>query len=136
MSESSVPVALREFLRAYISSVGQLEVLLLLVRDPSRWWTADQVNRELLTSAHSAIKHLEDLRHLQLVEEKTSGDRMFRFQAADPTLVPVVHELRAIFRDRFGSIINIIYERRQDSIRDFADAFRLGKDKKRGKDDG
>ena len=73
MTASSIPDPIRAFLRTYISSVGELEVLLLLYRDPSRWWTAEQVNRELLTSAHSAITHLEDLRSVQLVEERTGG---------------------------------------------------------------
>jgi len=61
---------------------------------------------------------------------------MFRFHAADPALVPVVQELRATFRDRFTSIVEAIYEPRRENIREFADAFRLGKEKKRGDDDG
>jgi hypothetical protein len=134
VTESGLPEDVRDFLKAHIRSVGELEVLLLLRRQSGRWWTADQVNRELKTSLQSALKHLEDLRDAQLVQERRTTEREFRFQAADPAVVPVVDELAVLFKNWVASIVNVIYSPRPNSIRQFADAFRLGK--KGDEDDG
>jgi hypothetical protein len=114
-------------LSTHIRSVGELEVLLLLHRDPARWWTGEQVNRELKTSLQSALKHLEDLRDAKLVQERKSTVREFRFHASDSRLVPVVRTVDALFKDWIASIVDVIYAPRRNSIRDFAEAFRLGK---------
>jgi hypothetical protein len=127
VTESAIPEDVRAFLGARIRSVGELEVLLLLHRHPDRWWTADQVNRELRTSLQSALQCLDAMRHAALAEEKKDGERSFRFRAADEDIARIVRVLRDLFRDRMASIVDIIYVPRQDSIRDFADAFRLTK---------
>lgn len=134
MTESRLPAHVRGFLRTHIRSVGELEVLLLLHRQSARWWTADQVNGELKTSTHSALKYLEALRDAQLVQERRTTDREFRFRTVDSTVVPVVAELDALFKDWVASIVEVIYAPRTDSMRQFADAFRLGK--KGDEDDG
>jgi len=127
VTESGLPEDVRHFLSTHIRSVGELEVLLLLHRDPARWWTAEQVNRELKTSHQSALKHLEDLRDGGLVQERRLADQEFRFHASDPGLVPVVRTIDSLFKDWIASIVDVIYAPRGNSIRDFAEAFRLGK---------
>jgi hypothetical protein len=126
VTQSRLPDDVRDFLRNHIRSVGELEVLLLLQRDSTRWWTAEQVNRELRTSLESALQHLGNLRDVRLVQERKAEEWEYRF-APDPTLVPIVRTLEALFRDWIASIVDVIYAPRNDSLRDFADAFRLGR---------
>jgi hypothetical protein len=130
----AVPEEVRRFVRARIRSVGELEVLLLLHRDPNRWWNADQVNSELRSSLQSALQCLDALLRAGLAEEKDQDGRAFRFHRADAEAEAVVPQLAELFRDRMAAIVEIIYSPQRDSIREFADAFRLSK--KGGKDDG
>jgi hypothetical protein len=123
-------------LSTYIRSFGQLEVLMLLHRNAQRAWTPDQVNRELKTSLQSATQYLEDLRVTQLAEARLleNGEREYRISPADPQLLAVVQRVDAMLKDWVAAIVDAIYAPRQSSLRDFADAFRLGK---RGdRDDG
>jgi hypothetical protein len=66
------------------------------------------------------------LRDERLVHERKATDREYRF-APEPSLVPMVQTLDALFKDRIAAIVDVIYVPRKDRLRDFADAFRLGK---------
>lgn len=126
--QSRLPRDVYGFLRAHIRSIGQLEVLLLLSRDPARTWTVNEVNRELRMSDHAARKHLELLRDQQIVREEAGSERRYHFAPQDPNLPAVVRRLDGMFHQWVASIVDAIYAPREDSIRQFADAFRLKRD--------
>jgi predicted ArsR family transcriptional regulator len=127
VTQSGLPPEVREFLNNHIRGVGELEVLLLLQRDPGRWWTADQVNHELKTSLEAALKHLEALRDARLVQERNTTRPEFKFEPGDLRIAAIVKQLDTLFRDWIASIADAIYTPRQDNLQQFADAFRLGK---------
>lgn len=133
MTAPAIPDDVARFIRERIRSVGQLEVLLLLHRASDRWWSPDEVNGELRSSLHSALQCLEELRDARLLEERSAGGRAFRFHPAAADATPTVERLSEVFRDRMAAVIDCIYSERQNSIREFAEAFRL---KKRDRDDG
>ncbi len=133
MVESGIPQEVRVFLHARIHSIGEIEVLLLLHRDPSRWWTADEVNGELRTSLLAAQQSLSALGLAGLVEADPHTKSRFRFRTSDEATNRTVALLGDLFRDRLASIAEVIYAPRHDDIRAFADAFRL---KKGSNDDG
>jgi predicted ArsR family transcriptional regulator len=120
--------------RARIHSISQLEVLLLLHRDPGRAWSADAVNQELRTSLQSARQDLDALHAEGLLVREGAGEPLYRFATADPDLVATVQALSKLFRDRIAALIDLVYAPGRDDLRDFADAFRIGG--KKGKDDG
>jgi len=90
--------------------MGELEVLLLLARDPERWWSADAVNQELRASIVSARRHLKELIADQLVERRGSdNEALFRFHAADPATTDAVRMVAQLFKYRMPALVDVIY---------------------------
>src|ERR1051326_5760778 len=62
-----IPSDVKQFIAKHISSVDQLEVLLLLRDHPEREWSAQDVGRQLHMSYASALLRLANLRSRGLV---------------------------------------------------------------------
>jgi predicted ArsR family transcriptional regulator len=116
-----IPSEVKEFIRHNVVSVGHLDVLLLLARDPERVWIADQVASELRTNQTLAEKHLRDLASLGLA-------RAGYMCTSEPALREKIERLAGIYHLRRPSVIHFIYSQPMDRIRDFADAFKIKKD--------
>jgi hypothetical protein len=129
-----LPEDVQRFLKENIRSVRELEVLLLLHREAERRWTAEAVNDELRTSLQSARECLSHLFDIGLVEVGAGEPRSYRIARAEVGEGTVVGRLADLFRERVSSVIDTIYAPKRDSLRDFADAFRLIK--KKGDEDG
>lgn len=118
-----IPEEIKEFIRQYITSIGQLDVLLLLKRDVERVWTSAQVGSELRTNQTHAETHLQELLRSGLIE-KVEGYRFTR----DKTLVEKIEGLEQLYGKRRPSVIHFIYTQPIDRIRGFADAFKIKKE--------
>jgi hypothetical protein len=117
---SGVPDDVARFLRAAISSVQQLEVLLFLREHADRAWTPDEVGAKLRTHAGAAGGCLESL---QLLGLSTAGADGFRYDpGARAKLVDQLADLYPTYRTR---IVGLIYSEANDDAEAFADAFRL-----------
>jgi hypothetical protein len=108
----------------HIESIEQLEVLLLLFRQPHHDYDADEVCRELRISTQVAIERLRDLHARGLIER---NDRGYRF-GADPERNRRVFGLSQTYLERRVQVLNLIFSRPTEKLRSFANAFRLRKD--------
>jgi hypothetical protein len=109
---AALPEPVERFVRRYIHSVGELEVLLLLARAPARWWSADAINQELRASIVSARRHLKELIADQLIERRgsdTDSDALFSLRAADPATTDTVRMVAQLFKYRMPALIDLIY---------------------------
>jgi hypothetical protein len=123
---SGVPDDVARFLRAAISSVQQLDVLLLLREERGRAWTADGVGARLRTHPTAAGGYLESLQLLGLATATADG---FRYEpGARAKLVDKLAELYPTYRTR---IVGLIYSEANDDAEAFADAFRLRRRKEK-----
>lgn len=104
-------------------------MLLLLHRRHEQWWTADAVNEELRASLQSAIECLTHLHESGLVELGQGDPRRYRLASVHAGDDTVVGRLAQLFRERVSSVIDAIYAPKRDTLREFADAFRLIKKK-------
>ena len=102
-------------------------MLLLLHRDASRSWTAAQVSTELYTSLASAADRLADLRARGLLVLEPTSPPRFHYGVASEDACGIVNLLAETYRERPVTVIALVFAKPQDAIRDFADAFRLGK---------
>jgi hypothetical protein len=109
------------FVRANIGSVEQVDVLLLLYGDPTRYWTVDEISGALQSSPSSIAQRMRILCSRGLA---CRDDDRYRYQN-DDKLDPLVAELQREYRLRPVSIIELIYSRRNAAIESFADAFRI-----------
>jgi hypothetical protein len=126
-----VPDQVRAFVRSYLRSMLQLEALLLLAREPQRWWSARSLGLELRAAPEASAAQLERLSELGLLVSQGGPDKEFRFEPRDSAHVAIVAALSDMHRDRFHAVVDLLYAR--DRAQVFADAFKL---KKSGDDDG
>lgn len=119
-----LPRSVQELLDRSITSVEQLELLLLLHANPDRAWTADAAGHEVRTSTHSAGGRLAELVARRLARETPEG---YVF-AGDAAARSAVSELGRLYSTHRVRVISRIFAKPPESIRDFADAFRLRKD--------
>jgi hypothetical protein len=129
VARESLPDDIQRFLKGHIRSVGELEVLLLLHREHARWWTVEAVNEELRASLQSALECLTRLHDSGLLEQSQGQPRAYRIAPEHVGIDTVVGRLAQLFRERVSSVIDAIYAPSRDTLREFADAFRLKKKK-------
>ncbi|WP_413581284.1 hypothetical protein [Bdellovibrio sp. HCB288] len=118
-----ISLEIKNFVRRHIHSVTLLDVLFLLKRNSQRGWTPEEVSLEMRSNPGYAHSQLRELVGIGLLTEENGR---FRFDAGD--LSATVDKLEVLFNTRRSSIINFIYSQPIDSIRDFANAFKIKKD--------
>lgn len=134
MTADQLSPEVHALLRSHIETVLQLELLLLLHRDPNQWWTAEAVHRAHPSTIDATRGYLHALCVARLVECRDEAEPLFRFAPARPQDAATVGVLAALFRTHYYSIVEAIYAPRRRDIHAFADAFKLNK--KKGDGDG
>ncbi len=129
MTHSGLTSEVQDFLAKHIHSVEQLEVLLLLYGNPNREWSAEAVSQELRIPAASASERLDNLCALNLLDVRTASDVVFKFNPRDGKLLQAVRALSEAYRTHRVAVITAIFTKPSEPLRDFANAFRLKKDK-------
>lgn len=109
-----------EFLREHVRSVWAVELLLLLRRDPGRWWTAAELVAELRASTTLVTENLQRFLTSGLVAP--DGER-YHYAPANAVLEDVCAQLESAYRDRPVAVINMIA--RPDPLQSLADAFKF-----------
>lgn len=109
-------------------SVGQLEVLLLLLDNDGRWVDPGDVADELRSSEEGTRSHLEHLLDRGLASRR--GANEYTLAPMSESQREVLSTLQTAYRDRMHAVIDFIYSRPSQPLKDFADAFlfRKGKD--------
>lgn len=77
-----MPLDVCELLDSCIDTVAALDALLLLLRDPSRWWSLPELAREIDVSPDAARSALDALRARGLAAEAASST-LFRLAVLD-----------------------------------------------------
>lgn len=126
MSPAPLPEDVRAFVREHISSVEQLEILLLLHRTSPREWTALAVGRELRIDPVSAARRLADFETRGVIRARPGQEALqFWYEGTSPDVDRAISQLTQCFRERRTSVVNLILSVPTDAVRIFADAFRL-----------
>ena len=120
------------FISQHVNSVEQLETLLLMRADPDRTWDAAAINAELRTSLISAADRLCELERSGLIVANSSSPSRYRYEPVDPRIRRVIDLVADAYRERRVSVTILIFSKPPDALREFADAFRIGKGKPNG----
>lgn len=126
-SAHPIPPELRQFIAEHIHSIEQLEVLILLSGNASKSWSVAEVFRQIQSSEKSILECLENFRTAGLATVTSEG--LYSFSPREVVLCKIVSALAHAYRERRVSVIECIYEKTQDPIQNFAEAFRLRKEK-------
>jgi hypothetical protein len=120
------PDDVQRFLSEHISSVAQLEVLLLLRSQREREWSPADVAQALYTTPEIVAEQLDELQRRGLLAVQESG--RYRYWPVSPELDSRVTALNTAYHERRVAVITYIYSQPLEKVRTFADAFRLRQD--------
>lgn len=109
---------IQKFILDKISSVSQLEVLLLLRDKPGQYWTPSAVSLELRSNESFALAQLSELHAHNLVLQR-SDTYGYESGALDALLDGVAK----LYRERRVAVIGLIYNKPEHRIKGLADAF-------------
>jgi hypothetical protein len=125
LSNINLSPSVRRFLTEHIDSAEQLDILLLLHKDPDKSWTAMDVSQAIYTVPASATMRLEMLTAAGFLSSTGGNDPRYSFAPSSEALRQQVAELASAYAaDRVG-VIKLIFTRPPDAIESFSDAFRL-----------
>jgi len=122
---TQISTALRELLQQRLATLEQVEIVLLLRRDPSRSWTAPDVAAELGSAPEAAAMRLFLLASSGLIVFEPAGLPRYRYEALDADLDTLLGELADVCERDRETIAALVGTPSSDPIRSFADAFRL-----------
>jgi hypothetical protein len=112
------------FVRGSIRSVWAMELLLLLKRDASRHWQANELVRELRANPTLVQDNLAAFQRNGLA---ASDDKGWHFAPANEKLQEMADRLAQAFRERPVATMTLVA--RPDPVQSLSDAFKLRGDK-------
>jgi hypothetical protein len=130
VSEAGFPNEIVEFISEHITSMEQLEVLLLLSSHPERDWTGEAVFSQIQSSPASVTQRLQEFRDKGFFIQPS--DHVFRYSPKTQSLANTVRALASAYKEKRVKVIELIYRKPVDAVQSFADAFKLRKDKPNG----
>src|SRR5688572_12381120 len=118
---------LTRFIDEHVDTLEKLELLMLLLESPDRWWDAAIAAQTLRTTVGAARQMLERFAAQNLLEIRVTGDVRYRYQPGDGQLAELAREFAHAYRVNRLGVVRLVTEGRQP-LRDFADAFRIRRD--------
>jgi len=122
-----IPVAVRRLILESIDSVPELEAILLLRENAGRTWNAAETGERLYVSKAVAA-HILGVLGARGFLSSEDGER-YRYAPASPELAAMTDELAFSYSHHLVAVTHLIHAKPSASVRQFADAFRLRKDK-------
>jgi DNA-binding MarR family transcriptional regulator len=119
------PADVKEFIGKHIHSVAQLEILLMLLREPERTWTSVEITKGLYLESQMVTQLLTDIVQRGFVVRTESS---FRYQPTSDADRQLIERLAQVYQERRVAVIAEIFSKPIDFIKAFADAFRLRKE--------
>ncbi len=126
---------LREFLREYVTSFEELEILLFFLRAPRRGWTLLELAAALNLSEELVEAALGGLSEKFVAREAVASSTPTYRYAPDPGLEPLVELLQRTYDEQRPAIVQIMSSNamqrvRSSAARQLAEAFRLERSRK------
>ena len=126
MDDTAIPDDIRDFILNFVDSIAHIEALMLLRRDPELSWDGITLAARLYISVDDAKRILDELgaRGLLMV-----NNGVYRYGCASPELKVMVDRLARIHATQLIPVTNLVHAKTTSRIKQFADAFRLRKEK-------
>ncbi|MEO8598090.1 MAG: hypothetical protein ABI759_32520 [Candidatus Solibacter sp.] len=120
--------AVEQFLNDKIDTVPHLEALLLLWASRPKAWSISEMAKGLYVVPEAAAEILDDLARQGLIAQDTGAAEYYYESHSDRD--PIVAAVEATYRRELIRISRLIHSKPSAAVREFARAFRIGKDKK------
>lgn len=127
-----IPENVGKFIAQHVRSLRALELLLLMQADSRKVWTADQLSQELRATVPWAEAELRFFEAVALIVRPDPAVAGYCYAPVRKEQADTIAELQAVYRVRPFAITEAIFSSPRDSIQQFADSFRLRKEKPDG----
>lgn len=126
--EAGIPEEVRQFVENYISTLDQLEVLLLVSALPDREWTVGDVDNVVRSSFAVVRERLEGLVNAGMLS-KGGDPAVYRYQPKTNEMAHTISALSSAYKLSRHRIVELIYSptRSREPLTNFSDAFRFRK---------
>lgn len=125
--QRGIPRNVRTLITDHLTSVAQLEILLLLHGEPDRQFQAGEVAERLRIDPGWAADELRGLQESGLLaNDPDSGG--FQFRPITPEQADAVEGLAKAFSTHRVSVITLLFSTPSEGIGSFADAFKIRRD--------
>jgi hypothetical protein len=125
MAQEIIPADLRDFILRHIDSIAQIEALLLLRRNPNEKWDAAKTAKRLYIGEQQAADTLARLCSEGLLNCR---DGLYRYVTEPADQEHMIARLADVYARHLIPVTNLIHSKPR-RIREFADAFKLRKDR-------
>jgi DNA-binding HxlR family transcriptional regulator len=132
LTDEAISHEVKRFISEYINSVELLEVLLLIRSAAKKEWSVDSISGELRSSPESVSKRLTDLCARGLVSRRDMPVPIYRYDPKTKELDVAITGLAQAYAERRTRVIDLIFSKPIDTLRNFSDAFKLRKDDENG----
>ena len=126
MTGPDIPEVVRRLIAERIDSIPELEAILLLRQDRTLSWNVEDAGKALYVSPTVAAHILRILTERQFF---SCSDDRYRYAPGSAQLEAAVDVLATTYSRRLIEVTKIVHAKPSTSVRLFADAFRLRKDK-------
>lgn len=121
--------AVDQFILDQIDTVPHLEALLLLWRTRPNPWTAEKLAEPLYIKKEAARGILEDLARQRLISSADAHDAAYHYESNPGAHDQMMEALARVYRREIIRISNMIHSKAPSSVREFARAFRITKER-------
>lgn len=119
-----ISAGVKQLISGRVTSVEQLEVVLLLAANDVRGWEPAEVAAALGTAPESAGMRLFLLSRAGVITYSESGGYRLSDEA-----IAASGDLTGAWRESQKELVDLVAPSRQDALRSFADTFKLRKDR-------
>jgi hypothetical protein len=128
MALPDLPHNVLQFIAEKIDTVPQLEALLLLWESEGRGWAEDEVAARIYVKAEEAASILQALQRRDLVSVVSAQPR-YRYDGSWDHNGELMSQVAEAYRRHLIPVATFIHSRAPSSVREFARAFDLKKDR-------
>ncbi len=125
---SGVPRSVVTFVTDNIETLDQLELLVLAMESPHKWWDATLGGAAIGIGTGAARQALERLASRNLLAISVIEDVRYRFQPGSEELRRTVQDFATAWRTDRPAITHIVVKGASPALRNFSNAFRIRRD--------
>lgn len=125
--ENELSEGLRSFIKQYITSLEQLEILLLLSKEPERSWTVEQVFKMTQSNLASVAERLKNFAASGFLTMEEKSCVTYRFQPVSTEIAQRVTELQRAHTTSKYKVVETIFSAPPSAAQRFADSFKFKK---------
>ena len=118
------------FVTEHVRTLAELQLLIAIIQSGDRWWDAGAAARESGLSVQEARRALDYFGAHNLLDIRITGDVRYQFRPGTSALRESAEACAAAFRARPLDLAQLVTGPSPSNVRDFADAFRVRREKK------